>query len=138
MKNSKSRKWRITLTEEQLYVLINAVEDWNRFICGQCSMYYATSFIDSPKGMSLTREILDKQVKPAMFPELKINASYSWCGGQPNPYMSREAAISYMLYRECRHKLVLASNPKDWNVYKRETLTCDEQGPMIKVELIDE
>lgn len=138
MKNSKSRKWRITLTEEQLYVLINAVEDWHRFICGQCSMDYATSFIDSPKGMSLARELLDKQVKPAIFPELQINESYSWCGGQPNPYISRAAAISYMLYRECRHKLTLASNQKDWNVYKSETLTCDEQGPMIKVELIDE
>lgn len=138
MKTNKSRKWRITLTEEQLYVMMGALEDWHRFICGQCSMDYATSFIDSPKGMNLARELLDKQVKPAMFPELQINESYSWCGGQPNPYMSREAAISYMLYRECRHKLTLASNLKGWSVYKGETLTCDEQGPMIKVEPIDE
>lgn len=137
-KQMKDRKWRITLTEEQLYVMINALEDWHRFICGQCTMDYATSFISEPKRMHAVREILGKDIESTMFPELQLNASYSWCGGQPNPHMSKAAAISYMLYREARHQLTLANNPKEWNVYKSETLTCEDQGPMIKCELLEE
>lgn len=133
---NKHRKWQITLTEEQLCLMMNAIEDWHRFVCGQCSMGNATSFIES-KAMHEVREILDKQVKPAMFPELSLQQSYSWCGGHPNPNMSKVAAISYMLYREMRHKLTLADdNSPDWSVYKYETPTCEEQGPMIKVQLL--
>lgn len=132
----KSRRWRIELTEEQLRVMIKALEDWHRFISGQCSMGYATSFIPEPKAMHTVREILDRDVKAVMFPELGYGHSYSWCGGQPNPYMSEAAAITYLLYREARHQLTLASEPKCWDVYKSETLACAAQGPMIKVELI--
>lgn len=135
---NKDRKWRITLTEEQLSLMMNAIEDWHRFICGQCTMDFATSFISEPKRMHRVREILGKDIEATMFPELSLNSFYRWCGGQPNPHMSKAAAMSYMLYREIRHRLTLASNPKEWNVYRSETLTCEEQGPLIKVELIDE
>lgn len=133
---NKDRKWQITLTEEQMCVMMGALEDWHRFISGQCSMDFATSYIDSPKAMHLAREILDKQVKPTMFPELSLNASYSWCGGQPNPHMSKVAAMSYMLYREMRHQLTLTDYPNTESVYKSKTLTCEEQGPMIDVRPI--
>lgn len=138
MSYKPNRKWRIELTEEQLCVMINALEDWHRFISGQCSMDYATSYIDTPKAMHMTRKLLDEQVKPAMFPELALNASYSWCGGQPNPYMSKAAAMSYVIYREARHKMTLANGSSDWSVYRTETLTCEAQGPMVKVEPVDE
>lgn len=132
MKMNEKRKWKITLTEEQLYVLMNAVEDWNRFICGECSMSYATSYIESPKTMHMVRDILNGQVKTHMFPELFHGQGYSWNGGQPNKHMSKSAAISYMIYREIRHQVAVAKNRKD-----DKTLTCDDQGPMIKVELLD-
>lgn len=135
---NKDRKWQITLTEEQLQVMIAAVEDWHRFVSGQCSMDYATSYIDNPERMHDARDVLDNEVKPLMFPELDRCASYGWCGGQPNPHLSKAAAISYMLYREACHQLTLAEPDKGYNVYRNETLTCDKQGPMIKVELIDE
>lgn len=133
----KQRKWQITLTEEQMCVLMDAVEDWHRFICGECSMSNATSYIGNT-AMHKTREILDKQVKPAMFPELYLNQSYKWCGGQTNQHMSKDAAISYMIYREIRHQLTLADKQKHYSVYESETLTCEEQGPMIKVRPLDE
>lgn len=133
----KQRLWQITLTEEQICVLMNAVEDWHRFIGGQCSMSYATSFLGC-EVMHRTREILDKQVKPTMFPELAWNQSYSWNGGQPNPHMSKVAAISYMIYREIRHQLTLTEKQKHYSVYEGETLRCGEQGPMIKVRPLDE
>lgn len=118
--------------------MMNAIEDWHRFICGQCSMAYATSYIDSPIAMHRVRGLLDYEVKPAMFPELTPDASYPWDGGQPNPHMSRAAAISYMLYREIHHRLTKEYPPKYYSVYQSETLTCPEQGPMIKVEPIAE
>lgn len=135
---NRQRKWRIELTEEQLNLISLAVEDWHRFVCGQCAMNFATSFIDSPKAMHRTRELLDHEVKAAMFPELALNQSYSWDGGQPNPHMSRAAAMSYAIYREIRHRLTLADGTKNYNVYNYETLTCADQGPMIKVEPITE
>lgn len=133
---NNQRKWQITLTEEQMYVLIHAVEDWHRFICGQCSMDYATAYIDNVRNLRTVRDILDNKVKPAMFPELEHNQSYSWCGGHSDPNMSKDAAISYMIYREIRHKLTLADKPKHYSVYEDETLTCEEQGPMIDVRLV--
>lgn len=131
----EQRLWQIILTEEQLCVLMNAVEDWHRFICGKCSMSYATSFL-SCEAMHHTCEILDKQVKPTMFPELYFNQSYSWNGGHPNPHMSKVAAISYMIYREIRHQLTLADNSSDWSVYKSETLTCKDSTPIICVKQV--
>lgn len=133
---TKNRKWQITLTEEQLCVMITAMEDWHRFLCGQCSMNHATSYIGSPKDMRITRGLLDNCVKPAMFPELARDAAYSWDGGQSNPYMSRAAAISYLLYREPLHQLALVSDPRPCDVYMYDTPTCSEQGPMIKVGLL--
>lgn len=136
-KKDNQRRWRIELTEEQLRVAIEAIEDWHRFISGQCEMDYATSYIDNSNNMHKVRDILRNQVKPLMFPELDRAASYGWCGGQPNKHLSRVAAMSYMLYREVLHKLTLASDAPYWNVYRGETLTCEEQGPMIKVEMIE-
>lgn len=51
--------------------------------------------------------------------------------------MSEAAAISYLLYREARHQLTLANPPKHYDIYLSDTLTCDEQGPMIKAEPIN-
>ena len=39
--------------------------------------------------------------------------------------------------REVLHKLTLASDAPYWDVYRGETLTCEEQGPMIKGEMIE-
>ena len=128
----KQRLWKITLTEEQMCVMMSAVEDWHRFLCGECSMSNATSYIKNP-AMNKTRDILDNQVKPAMFPELYLSQSYKWCGGQPNPYMSKDATISYMIYREIRHQLTVANKKED-----SDTLLCIEQGPLIKVRPLDE
>ena len=133
---NKDRKWQITLTEEQMCLMINALEDWHRFICGQCGLFNATSYIEPSRAMHEAREILDMQVKPLMFPELTYGQNYSWNGGHADPYLNKAQAMSYLLYREMLHRLTLANNPKDWNIYKSETLTCSEQGPMIKVELL--
>lgn len=130
---TKDKLYQITLTEKQLCVMIEALEDWHRFVCGQCTMYNATSYLPT-KQMCEAQEILQRQVERAMFPELPVNASYSWNGGhKDNPSMSEVAAITYMLYRGLRHQL---GNIKGTNsgVYNSETLTDDQQGRMITLK----
>ena len=132
------KKYRITLTEEQLCLMLSAVEDWHRFLCGQCEMSYATSYI---KDTHAAREALQTHVRPFIVPELTHpGSSYGWSGGRcPNEHQRRAIAMSYMLYREPVHFLTVnAKEHMDWNVYNSDTLTRPEQGPMIKIEEVKE
>jgi hypothetical protein len=40
------KKYRITMTEKQLRTMICAIEDWHRFLCGQCEMSNATAYVE--------------------------------------------------------------------------------------------
>lgn len=138
MKPKKEKIYRLTMTESQLRLMCDAVEDWNRFLAGQCEMSNATSYIED---MHDAREALDKYVRPYIVPELKYRgSSYGWSGGQcPNEHQRKAIAMSYMLYREPIHFLTVnAENKMEWNVYNSETLTCPEQGPLIKIEEVKE
>ena len=42
---TKEKKYKVTMTESQLRLMAAAVEDWHRFLCGQCEMDNATSSI---------------------------------------------------------------------------------------------
>lgn len=133
IKKKRDKLYRIILTEKQLGVMINAIEDWHRFVCGQCEMDYATSLLPS-KQMHKVRDTLRQNVEPLMFPELNPNQSYRWNGGhKDNPAMSEVASISYMLYRELRHQFGII-NGKDYGVYNYPTLTDEQQGRMVTLE----
>ena len=128
------RKFRITMTEEQLRLMCAAVEDWHRFLCGQCEMSNATSYVED---CHEAREALQTAVRPYIVPELPyVGSSYGWSGGScPLEHQRRAIAMSYLLYREPVHFLTVNAEQKmDWNVYNSETLTCPEQGPMITIE----
>lgn len=132
--NTENRRWSIELDEDQMRLLINIVEDWHRFMSGQCEMDFASSFFDTNTMLKM-RKILNEQVKPTIFPELHPNESYSWDGGHENSGLNKAQAMSYMLYREMRHQLTLANKIGSWNCYTSPTLTCEEQGPLIDVKL---
>lgn len=128
------KKYSITMTESQLRLMINALEDWHRFLCGQCEMSNATSYI---MDTHTARENLDKYVRPYIVPELKYRgSSYGWDGRNcPLGGQRKAIAMSYLLYREPLHYLTTHSDEDmSWNVYNGETLTCEEQGEMIKIE----
>lgn len=131
------KKYRITMSESQLRLMIDAIEDWHRFLCGQCEMSNATSYVADTRS---ARENLDTYVRPFIVPELIYRGSaYGWDGRLcPNEHQRKAIAMSYLLYREPLHFLTTHSD-KDmsWNVYNGETLTCPEQGGMIKVEEIN-
>lgn len=132
------KKYRITMTESQLRLMMEAVEDWHRFLAGQCDMDNATAYIED---CHEARKNLDTFVRPYIVPELKHRgSSYSWDGGQcPREHQRRAIAMSYMLWREPMHYFTI-HNCKEmpWSCYNSETLTCPEQGPLIKIEEVNE
>ena len=133
----KQKKCRIELTEHQLRLMAQCVEDCHRFIAGQTELSNSTACL---KHYSELSEALSK-LQPLVTPELRHNASYGWSGGScPDKNQRKFIAETYYLYREIYHQLTLeAAKHKDmwWNVYLGETLTCDESGEPIKVERIE-
>ena len=133
----KEKKWRIELTEHQLRLIAQCVEDCHRFIGGQMELSNSTVCL---KHYSELSEALSK-LQPFVTPELRRNASYGWSGGScPDKNQRKFIAETYYLYREIYHQLTLeAAKHKDmgWNVYLSETLTCAESGEPIKVERIE-
>ena len=132
----EKKKWRIELTEHQLRLIAQCVEDCHRFIGGQTELSNSTAFLKHYRELS---EELDK-LQPLVTPLLVRGASYGWNGGScQNEDQRKFLAETYYLYREIYHQLTLEeAKHKDmsWNVYLGETLTCNESGEPIKVERI--
>ena len=133
----KEKKWRIEVTEHQLRLMAQCIEDCHRFIGGQMELSNSTSCLTHHLELS---EELDK-LQPLVTPMLEHNAAYGWDGGScPDKHQRKFIAETYYLYREIYHQLTLeAAKYKDmgWNVYLGETLTCSESGEPIKVERIE-
>ena len=132
----KEKKWRIELTEHQLRIMAQCIEDCHRFIGGQMELSNSTSCLKHCR--HLGEEL--RTLQPFVTPELGRGASYGWVGGHcPNEYQRKFIAETYYLYREIYHQMTIEDakhNDIGWNVYLDETLTCDESGEPIKVERI--
>ena len=132
----KEKKWRIELTEHQLRLIANCVEDCHRFIAGQMELSNSTACL---KHYSELSEELSK-LHPLVTPELGHDSSYKWNGGHcPNEGQRKFIAETYYLYCEIYHQLTLEAAKRidmSWSAYIGETLTCDESGEPIKIERI--
>ena len=135
----KEKKWRIELTEHQLRLLANCVEDCHRFIAGQMELSNSTACLYLEHCRSLRTNL--NELQPFVTPWLGRNENYGWDGRYcPNEHQRKFIAETYYLYREIYHQLTLEAakhKDMDWNVYLGETLTCDESGEPIKVERIE-
>ena len=133
----KEKKWRIELTEHQLMLIANCVEDCHRFIGGQMELSNSTACLKHGRHLGEELSTLQAFVTPL----LERGASYGWNGGScPDKNQRKFIAETYYLYREIYHQLTLeAAKHQDmgWNVYLGETLTCSESGEPIKVERIE-
>ena len=132
----KEKKWRIELTEHQLRLLANCVEDCHPFIGGQREL--SNSAVCLEHHLELSEEL--GKLQQFVAPNLGRGASYGWSGGScPNENQRKFLAETYYLYREIYHQVTLDDAKHrymDWNVYLGETLTCNESGEPIKVERI--
>ena len=133
----KEKKWRIELTEHQLKLMAQCVEDCHRFIGGQMELSNSTSCLT--RRLVLCEEL--SKLHTLVTPLLGRGASYGWDGGScPDKSQRKFIAETYYLYREIYHQMTIEdAKHKDigWNVYLGETLTCDESGEPIKVERIE-
>lgn len=128
----KTKKYQITLTEEQLMLMARCVEDCSRFAAGQTELYNVLQSIDM--GDYSLRKKLQK-LQSLVTPGLGCGASYDWSGsGCPNEEQRKFIAQSYYLYREIYHQRNLIEGID--NVYTSETLRCAESGEPIKIKVI--
>lgn len=135
MKNTE-QKYTLTVTESQLRLIADCVEDMSRFMGGQMELWNAISKLNN---FIELKERLD-DLHSLVTPNLPRNASYGWNGGGcPNKHQEEFIAKTYAIYREIRHRLsVLNKDPNDenYNVYDSSTLTCKLGGELPKIEKV--
>ena len=133
----KEKKWRIELTQHQLMLMAQCVEDCHRFMSGQIELSNSTSCLKHP------HDLWEKlnELQPLVTPKLGRGASYGWNGSTcPNDNQRKFLAETYYIYREIYHQVTLEEakhQDMSWNVYLGETLTCNDSGETIKVERIE-
>ena len=74
MKEKKQIKWRIELTERQLNLIANCVEDCHRFIGGQMELSNSTVCLE--RYFELKEEL--GKLQPLVTPRLGRGGSYGW------------------------------------------------------------
>lgn len=129
------KKYTITLTEEQMRLVAEGMEDYHRFLAGECRMMNATQYVQPAQEMHNLRDNLQMVAHIRMSHNLPYGSSYDWAGNHcQNKLQQKAIAMSYMIYREILHYFAIQRQKVDWNTLQDPTLTCEEQGPLIKIE----
>lgn len=129
------KKYRIELSEQQMRLVANCLEDISRFASGQWEMNYTVEemlmlrdlpFDEKMKQRDDAEELL-KQVKRILLPDLSDNTSIGYNG-------SDFIGNTYQIYRTILYHLAKDNN---WNnVYSSPALPSGNLGT-IKIESID-
>lgn len=129
------KKYKVTLNEHQLRLIIDCVEDIHRFMGGQVELSNATSILDNMREVQIKLKKVYPLVVQELYQQYGMNASYGWNGGScPNKWQKKFLAETYYIYRELRHQLTIRHDNNEWNVYNSPTLRCEDSGEPIKVE----
>lgn len=135
MKNDE-QKYTLNVTESQLRLIADCVEDMSRFMGGQMELWNTTSRLDN--FVELKERLND--LHSLVTPDLPRNTSYGWNGGRcPNKKQEEFIAKTYAIYREIRHRLRVLnkdSNDENYNVYDSPSLTCELGGELPKIEKV--
>lgn len=127
-------KYKIELSEEQMRLIAQCLEDVSRFASGQWelentleAMLRGLPFDEQMKRRNQAEDLL-KQTKRVLLPELHDNSSSGYNG-------SDFIGSTYQIYRTILHQLAIDNN---WdNVYSSSPLASGNLG-RIKIEKIDE
>lgn len=132
---ANEKKYIIELSETQLRLIADCVEDCHRFAAGQTDLLNTCAhsvMSDTDRYIELCNKLKDLQ--PLVTPLLGRNANYGWSGGSCSDKTQRLfIARTYPIYREILHFFACQQKDNDWNVYRSETLTCAEGGMPIKI-----
>lgn len=134
-----TEKYTITCTKEQLNLIANAIEDWARFLSGQCELFNGTCGLENCNDIWDELNKLHSLIVPELHKKYGQFSSYSWNGGDcPNELQKKNIAMGYGIYREIRHFIANENRkPDDWNVFLSPTLRCPDQGPLIEIKKVD-
>ena len=124
------KKYKIELTEEQMLLVSNCLEDVSRFASGQWEMRYTIEemvrgleFNEAMKRKKEAEELLNK-TKKVLLPDLADNQSKSYNG-------TEFIGNVYQIYRSILHQLAIDNN---WNnVYSSPALKSGTMGT-VKIE----
>lgn len=134
----KEKKWRIELTEHQLMLMAQCVDDCHRFMAGQTELMNSTGCLSKHARLWMKLRELQQEVTP----ELGPGGNYGWDGGDcPNERQRKFIAETYYLYRsiyEAITKERAKTEDMSWNVYLSDTPRCELSGEPIKIERIDQ
>lgn len=127
------KKYRIELSEQQMRLIADCLEDISRFASGQWEMRYTVEemlrglpFDEQMKRRGEVEELL-KKAKRILFPGLSDNASKGYNG-------SEFIGNTYQIYRTILYQLAKDNN---WNnVYSSPALPSGNLGT-IKIEAVD-
>jgi hypothetical protein len=128
------KKYTIEVTEDQMRLIGNCLEDVSRFAAGQWRMKFMVE--EMVRGLDFDEQIkrrdrvekLLKKVKRILLPELSDNASKGYNG-------TEFIGNTYQIYRTILYKLAIVYN---WdNVYSSSALPSGTMGT-IKIEEINE
>ena len=127
------KKYRIELSEQQMRLIADCLEDVSRFASGQWEMRYTIEemlrglpFDEHMKRRGEVEELL-KKAKRVLLPEFPDNASKGYNGSE---YIGN----TYQIYRTILHQL---AKDNDWNnVYSSSALPSGNLGT-IKIETVD-
>lgn len=127
------KKYRIELSEQQMRLIADCLEDVSRFASGQWEMRYTIEemlrgmpFDEQMKRRGEVEELL-KKAKRVLLPDLTDNASKGYNG-------SEFIGNTYQIYRTILHQLAKGN---DWNnVYSSSALPSGNLG-IIKIEAVD-
>ena len=126
------------MTESQLRLISQCIEDCSRFAAGQTELDNTIYYL---RNSTLVRDVL-RTVKPIVTPELGLDESYGWNGGScPRRLQRGFIAKTYYIYREILHRITEERHKEEdmsWNVYLGETLRCADSGEPIKLEVVNE
>ena len=75
--NQKEQRYTLTVTEKQLMLIANCIEDISRFLAGQIELWHTCACLEN--GMEIRNKL--KEIKSLVTPNLPENGAYSWSGG---------------------------------------------------------
>lgn len=136
MITNKNKKYRITLTAEQMMLISKCVEDCHRFVAGQCELHNTVSnnFDDKEQKIAYLLQKVGKEVHNqhgiSLYQDLGYNGK-----GTKDVGVQRFLGNTYAIYREILHRITVDENMQ--NIYSSETLPSGDLGP-IKIELVKE
>jgi hypothetical protein len=119
-------RYTIELSESQMRLISDCLEDASRFAAGQCNLTYTIngiiknvkSFDEQIEKRDKAEELL-KEVKKGLLPELTTNSSYRY---NENEFIGN----TYQIYRTILHQLAIDNNRN--NVHSSPALPSGTMG----------